>query len=376
MPLKTYPPELTVEMVTAGRRFNSAGGCTIGGSNPVVETTSVLKSVSSRTASGWITPNWRKMKNEGSLLPFTPWSRFELKGRATLATREWCNGSGQRSKWENFYRGGTDVNQGESFFMGKVSMPDLNYFVQQAAASIYSSNFDALTFIAELSQLRRMLTGVGSKLLSLTKGKSPGRIADLWLEGRYGWRTLRYDIDDFVDYLDNVNAERTRYRQAKGLSTNGNWSEYSTSTSSGLTTGISKDLSWNINARGTVVADIEVPGLRFNPLTTGWEVTRLSFVVDWLLNVGQSLEALSFLLLTKRYVAGVGYKVVFDYTVTHSHVSASSGFTVFGNEGVATAAATVVSRSAATVGLKPNLKLRLDPYKVVDLFALVLQRLH
>jgi hypothetical protein len=258
--------------------------------------------------------------------------------------------------------------------MAKVATPDLSYLVQQAAAAIYSRGFDALTFLAELKQLRQMLSGVASKLNNLTRGVSPGRIHNLWLEGRYGWRTLRYDVEDFVEYLGEVNEGRKRFRASRGFDISGSESGYVESTASGLVLGDSTDFSWTGSARGTVIADIDVPELAFNPLTTAWEVARLSFVVDWLLNVGQALEATSFLLLSQRHEQAVGYKIEFDLAFQRRLSGVTGSQIVYGCFADASARASVTKRDPVSVGVLPHLRLRLDTWKIVDLLALILQR--
>jgi len=258
--------------------------------------------------------------------------------------------------------------------MALVDPFDLDYLVQKAAASIYSGGWDAATFLAEIGQLRRMLSGVATKADDLIRGRSPGELHNLWLEGRYGWRTLMYDIRDLHEVLTQSNERRTRYRQAKGLTVAGNWNEYVESTSSGLITGTSSDISWTGNLRGTVVADIDIPDFQFNPITTAWEVTRLSFVVDWLLNVGQALEASSFLLKAKNYKAGAGYKFEFELAQSMSHVGTTGSTVVHGNDGACSGRAEVISRVPMSVSAIPRVNLRLDGWKVLDLLALIRQR--
>lgn len=385
MPIRVYPSEIVRTYATASRRVFT-GQCTTSTSSSVAETVSGLQEVKVRTATGWDLPGWRKMKNAGAILPFTSWERFTLDGRAELAHREWCvSPTGFRNRWENFYRGCDFVDQSASALMGYVDPYDLEYLVQQAAASIYSSGWDAATFIAEISQLRRMLTGINKSLEKLLDLFDPRRTkgsidqlqsaANLWLQGRYGWRTLKYDIQDLYEVLSSANERRTRYRQAKGFTVSGSWTDYATSTSSGIVQGVSSDISWTGNLRGTVVADIDVPDFQFNPVTTAWEVTKLSFVVDWLLNVGQALEASSFLLKAKAYQAGGGLKFDFELERTFSLVSTTGTTVCHANDGRATGSAKVIKRIPMSVSAIPRIKLRMDEYKVIDSLALILQRL-
>jgi hypothetical protein len=258
--------------------------------------------------------------------------------------------------------------------MGLVGPYDLEYYVQKAAAAIYSSGWDAATFIAEIGQLRKMLSNVGKKIDNLSQGRSPGELYDLWLEGRYGWRTLMYDIKDLHEVLSRSNERRTRYREAKGFTDGGSYNDYTDGTSNDITVRYSTSVSWTMNLRGTVVADIDIPDFQFNPVTTAWEVTRLSFVVDWLINVGQALEAASFLLKVKAYKACGGVKVDFNLTGDATKLSHGSNLsaTVSGSWN---ATASFIQRVPMAVSASPRMKLRLDEYKVIDLLALVAQRL-
>lgn len=376
MPRREYTPVNNRSYETASLRSFANNGCTTAGSSSITQTSSLLKEVEVRTAVGWDTPGWRKIRNEGGLLPFSGWEKFHLRGSADAGRREWCpSSSGKRSRWENYYPCGSFVDKTAGELMALVDLPDLTYLVQQAAAGIYSSGFDALTFLAEVKQLRRMFSGIVKKLEKLFQGKSPGQIHNLYLEGRYGWRTLMFDIRDFQEYLTSVNEGRSRFRQARGLTISGSWTDYSSSTSSGITMGLSSDVSWSGNCRGTVVADIDVPELQLNPLTTAWEVTRLSFVVDWLINVGQALEAASFLLRATNHTAGVGYKIDFDLDQSWALLGTTGTTICHGCNGHSSGNASVVRRSPSSVGVVPHLKLRLDGWKVLDLLSLLLQRI-
>lgn len=376
MPIKVYPPINDVTTVLATRRLYSSANCVNSGASTTPQTSSNISRIERSNATGWEIPGWRKMKNDGAILPFTKWDRFHLSGSCNPAFREWCGSpTGNRNKWENLYAGGPVIDTTASNLMSLVDPIDLQYFVQKAAASIYSSGWDAGTFLAEIGQLRRMLTGVTKKLQNLSQGRSAGELYNLWLEGRYGWRTLMYDIRDLHGVLSSVNENRTRYRQATGSTVSGAFNDYVESTSSGIIAGTSTDITWSGNLRGTVVADIDIPDFQFNPVTTAWEVTRLSFVVDWLLNVGQALEAVSFLLMTKSYQAGGGYR--FDFQIDYeTHLVGTTGATIcYNHSGSAHASAYVIARVPMSVDALPRIKLRLDEYKIIDLLALVLQRL-
>jgi hypothetical protein len=220
-----------------------------------------------------------------------------------------------------------------------------------------------------------MFAGVVDKLGSLSRGLPPGRAHDLWLEGRYGWRTLTYDIRDLHEVLTKANEHRTRYRESKGFTSSDFVHQTSQTTASGIIGDNVRDISWTVNLRGTVVADIEVPDLRFNPITTAWEVTKLSFVVDWLWNVGQALDAASFLLMAKAYRACAGYKVDIDYTGSTSLAGTTPPVICHSFDIQYAGKATIIERIPSSISVIPQVKLRLDKWKVLDIFSLILQRL-
>jgi hypothetical protein len=379
MPLRVYLPKSEESYVTKTLKRRTTGGCVDSGGSTTQSTDQVLTYYKDSYAVGWDTPGWRKIRNAGGLLPFSKWLKVASFGFSTEGERSWCpNPSATRYWYENFHAHLPELRALAGDADALVDMmgePDLLYLVQKAAAAISSAGFDALTFLVELKQLRRMLSGVGEKLESLTRGKSPGQIHNLWLEGRYGWRTLRYDIDDFVEVLSETNDGRKRWRASKGLEYSGSTSSYSETTSSGIIGGHSSDYSWTVNARGTVIGDIAVPDFQFNPLVTAWEVTRLSFVLDWLLNVGQALEATTFLLLAKGHVSGGGFQADIDLERSSQLVGTTGDTVCHGFQAKANAFVTLVKRDPVDIGRLPHLKLRLDEWKVVDLLSLVLQRI-
>lgn len=378
-----YPTINDTEFVTREYRVQElpSSSCSAAAPSGVISSTEVCTSQRYRAASGVRTPGWKRMMNEGVLLPMTPWDRIEIDARLNVGTRHWCDlGNNQHYAYLPHAWCPNDIALvGDWHFvnwMSYVGELDFQYYVQKAAAAIYSSGWDALTFIAELKQLRRMLSGIGTKLDRLAKGRNPGELHDLWLEGRYGWRTLMYDIRDLHGALAQANARRTRYREAKGFTSSGSWDSGIFTHNSAIIAKWSSSLSWTANLRGTVVADIDIPDFQFNPVTTAWEVTKLSFVLDWLLNVGQALEAASFLLMVKDYRACGGYRVDFDVDGSTWLDGVSSSLIVDAVQtGSYRGTVTIIKRVPTSVSAYPRMKLRLDEFKIIDLLALIRQRL-
>lgn len=356
------------------RRYNLTN-CTAGGGYGITTTNQLAFAASSSWMEGQTISNFRQKVRRGDLLPMTHWKQYRWVSRGSLSTRQYCDGANRLQRWEGKYftvpTGSWLLPSWEELYSHLPAL-DLQYFVQQAAARISSGGWDALTFVAEIGQLRRMLKGILTKMESLSRGASPGKLHDLWLEGRYGWRTLMYDIQDFNQAVSRLKEERTRYSEKAGLTTSLPVSE---STSFGNPT-ISEELTGEIRVsqRGCVVADIEVPVFQISPFRTAWEVTRLSFVVDWLINVGQALDSLSFLLNAKRYVASGGFRVDFNLLANWSAVP-TLGFSSYVQTGSWSAEGHIEQRLPMTVSSLPRLKLRLDEWKIIDLISLIRQRL-
>jgi hypothetical protein len=385
MPSYTYPENNSVRTVNDEFRSYTVGSCAMTGS-PGVTNLTLVESFEHSSATGYRIPGWRKLRNTGKLVPMTPWESYHVQGLCALGQREWCTNGGFKRKHMAYYSGASNPSPWslndrwkKDYLLTLVDQPDLEYVVQKAAARIYSSGWDAGTFLAEIGQLRRMFIGIVKKLDRLSrKRKGPGRIKDLgkpedlWLEGRYGWRTLGYDINDFLEVLSRHNERRKRMRESAGYSYTGTHTDTANSTSDGITRNVTTDFTWVANARGVVIADIDVPDFQFNLLTTAWEVTRLSFVVDWLLNVGQALEATSFLLKVKDYKACGGYRIDFSISGTESLVSKGSNISA-STSGSWNGTARYIKRLPMTVGIVPHIKLRLDTWKVLDLLSLLRQ---
>lgn len=348
--------------------------------NPVVHTTyDYISHYSIHNMEGRTTPGWQKMRNAGAILPMTVFKQFQYESFVDSGERDYYQTVNNRRWWWS------DLHFGSGDWWGRtpaglpeddiVTTSDLEYLVQQAAGTIASSGWDALTFIAELKQLRRMFSGVVSKLDNLSRGLSPGKAYDLWLEGRYGWRVLTYDVRDLHNALVTFRDKRTRYNQRVGNTFNRVISSTSTDSDSISTQQVSEDISIIANLRGTVVADVDVPKIQFNPVVTAWEVTRLSFVVDWLLNVGQALNAASFLYLAKDYQACGGFRLNIEAEGTTAWQSDSSGYATNSCYGSYRGVGYYEERVPLEVSILPRLRLRMTVWKAVDLLALIAQRL-
>jgi hypothetical protein len=258
--------------------------------------------------------------------------------------------------------------------------------VQEAAAAIYSSGYDALTALAELTEVRKLFANAAKMLLSLRIPRGFSRISTFektmkgrsneWLEFRYGWRTFVYDLLAINNTIKTWNDKaRDRYSESKysvnlhNYSTVLQVSDYFYQADD-LVTDIGK-----IRHIGSVTADIMVPKLQFNPFNTAWELVPLSFVVDWFVSIGKMLSAMSFLTFQTQYSASAGVAVEIQRDVTRSITGGQNGWTSGGHTGTSTSKSEYVVRNPCRVPITPHFKLNLDGLKITDLLALVVQRI-
>jgi hypothetical protein len=217
-----------------------------------------------------------------------------------------------------------------------------------------------------------MFRGIVQSLLNLIRH---GNLTNSWLQYRYGWRTLYMDMVQLSKVISDLDSDRKRYIERVGgnfttsLSSINTW-DYVSSTGS-----YTVDTEIEIGLRGIVAADIEPPSFQFNPVVTAWELTKFSFIIDWIIQVGQWINAMSFLALQTKYYAASSLSI----DVTRS--STVIGFTPKTDWGVDAATtdfstrAQLLVRSPTAVPIRFTTGLNLNELKVIDLIALIRQAL-
>lgn len=132
---------------------------------------------------------------------------------------------------------------------------------------------------------------------------------EAWLLYRYGIMPLVYTIDDALTLLNKTNEElfetaKSRIKEEREIN------EF-LGTIGGQGDGLSAELwiSGTITrvARTMVKSRYNIPQLKrkriaLNPVNTLWELTTLSFVVDWLVHVGDVINALTPTCFEKRVI--------------------------------------------------------------------------
>lgn len=171
--------------------------------------------------------------------------------------------------------------------------------VTTAVAELNSGTWDLLTELGEARETISWLLSLFREGLLLVRdfkreakrirsqpGKAVGVIADelasLWLQFRYAFSPLGYSINDALTYFQ---GEFTPYETVRKGSNHTVTLEHS---------GVSFDINFRdrVFGRYRLQPDWTLDDLGFNPLATAWELTPLSFVVDWILNIGDLLTAI------------------------------------------------------------------------------------
>jgi hypothetical protein len=246
-------------------------------------------------------------------------------------------------------------------------------YAQAAIVKLFQGGWDALTFLAEFPKLVSMFRGATLRLLNLLRSTDPRVWASAWLEGRYGWRLLWYDIRDIMGLLEDLIAlEHEFYKATFGRSTSF-YSKEQRWTASDQFWSCSWDtvVQGTVGIRGTATTKLRPEGISVSFLKTGWELVPFSFIIDWFIQVGQAIDALSALSVDFDYVCGVGHHAElivhgeFNHTFNNGYHGSASG----SSEGYYRH----TQRKPVVPTAIPQLAWNISDFKVMDLIALMIQ---
>jgi hypothetical protein len=211
------------------------------------------------------------------------------------------------------------------------------------------------------------------------------RLASAWLEYRYAWRTLWFDIVSFSEALED-NRRKAGQSFSERVGTNLSFNEDFTDpyTSYAFIGEMVTSRSWECGVRGGVsgLLSSDQPNYGANPLTTAWELVQFSFVVDWFISVGTYLETLSIsdVALQAQYYQGT--QITFKETKTLVVEPAPPLWngddvtTVTGSETLNQLREfTLKTRTPCGLPSSPLMQNRLDFPKVLDLAAIMTKML-
>ena len=339
------------------------------------------ESQSIRRYRGYDTPHFRKRVKDGELVPPTHWHQVSIIGNSIGTLDAVVSTDGV-----NFYHSWCPGNYcAQKAWM--ISVDDLEtlspalptYLVTSAAASIMSSSFDALTFAAELREASEMFWQAWKNLQKLSRrGMVPPRwrrFTSAWLAQRYGWMPFIRDIKSIINLVRSMTTARaSRHKgHARGQTSHSVSRIVEDSECAYWRNQTIVSDSVEVALSGCVVADIAVPTLTINPIQTGWELIPFSFVIDWFVNVGKTITALSVLNSSTNIVSACGYRLTLERFMerkSYPHPPYWKSGTLH-EVGKCTGSLTV--RSPCSIPIFPQFDMRINPTRITDAVCLILQ---
>jgi hypothetical protein len=350
-------------------------------------------------------PGFFKAEREGTLKPVSP--MFRLKEDYLITP-----GSGVidvSNQWGHRYQHRVQGYFRPQGFEWDPPLPAVDppyaHVLQEALSRAQTDAWDALTFAAEFRKTTEMVIGlrsraeklydtfasrVAAKVKRTTKGVDISKIiSEVWLEMRYGWRPLLFDIADINEAIrrlqmgvedplqrayasdSSMSSDSRTFTEKRMLIGAANADFNSCSCSVRSTTSVEYKLhasvGLQVTTRETTLAD---------PVVTAWELVPFSFILDWFITIGDMLAAFS------PFATGqLRYSTISIETVQRQNSSflvvPDPGIAVFENSmSPCVSERTVTTYSRRLENPTPTLafKVNLDAFKILDLVALWLAR--
>lgn len=182
--------------------------------------------------------------------------------------------------------------------------------VTECLAKANSGTYDVLTEVAELPETLRYLFGLIRSAIGIVKNFKQKmaelkkrwarenwperRVADatasLWLQWRYAIGPILYSIEDIKKTLEQMGRVFAKFKARQVIDVS--MPDQGDYKFSGSATADHRCLiKRSYSPENLIESLIDVLGL--NPIATAWELTTLSFVVDWFVNIGDLITAIS-----------------------------------------------------------------------------------
>lgn len=259
-------------------------------------------------------PDFFKKKKSGEILPTNVLSVSEELISPQNSLQSCCQyivGVPYRNS-NGLWSTGTSVSQ-SSFLATPIKGNPYGYTQAEendakvlAKARLHSQGMDYLTSAAELHKTVAMLTGLKRRLLDAVAGlaravrrvirqrklritsfKELYALAEsVWLEYRFGWRILYYDLQSLYEFATETAEKKFivgRYRDKT------QFERIVTSTKFGLEIDY---VTREIQAGYPAVVDTSFLGFA-NPMNTAWDLTPFSLVLDWFFDIQSQVLALT-----------------------------------------------------------------------------------
>lgn len=177
--------------------------------------------------------------------------------------------------------------------------------IKEALAAGKRFTFDALTWAAELNRTVQLFMQTFERLLYTGKtlmrkarkySRSPSeawkKFSELWLEWRYGWRLLIFDVQNLLDAL-----KKGKFARNRGWAENVEQSSFTVQyhKSGGIEFDASALFEIHHTVRAGSLFEVSIDGLDIggNSTITSWEKIPFSFVLDWFIDIGTAIIAVT-----------------------------------------------------------------------------------
>lgn len=269
--------------------------------------------------------------------------------------------------------------------------------VQAAHANVDVSSMLAGATLAESRKTIDSFVSIGGRLMTIVRDARrlnikglqrqlrPSELADRYMELRYAVRPVIYDANGLVHAMSQNRAYDRFTARGSGSAT------YKTEDTIedvevawGVLADVKRTLQYTVSARAGVLTHVEYSNTNVFGVDqlaeTAWELMPFSFIVDWFVNVGQSIAAASPNSGVTQLASWVTTKesIVMTNTIVGSYAPADPYWdrTCSGLfSGVDKREELVLSRSKdPQVSYWPQVNVRLDTFKVLDL-GIILSRM-
>lgn len=276
----------------------------------------------SSTMKDEVTPGYFKKARRADYLPVNPMTSTKrtLEAMGNISMVRWWNSN--NDSWHGQFSGNLAVMHGrqEGYFpptSGFPSAPPWQPLLQKALADARTEGWDILTFLAEFRKTAAMVRTaeassshraklIYDRVLRYRRTSVPDLVrvfSEMWLEYRYGWRVMMYDLQDANEALRGLHTKGTKIirRTSSDTAVINTTSEKNSSqlrTDSSSIGGLFRQAiliqdERSIKVRAGVAVELGLDGSPFmaNPIVTAYELVPYSFVVDWFFNIGEAVSA-------------------------------------------------------------------------------------
>lgn len=303
-----------------------------GGAVPSPSTISTIKVgfAGTKTITDIEIPNFRAFRRKcRGKLPINPVTISTIEEEVTPVYGEWTTklNTCTASPWTTRVYGPYDDATTRTYLEPPPVLEEVvDYLCNAAVEKARSATIDVLTTLIELKDVRRTYEGClraiehGFRNVKTASRKDVYLLAGHWLNLRYGILPSVYAMQDallaYQGRRDTLVDGHTFQGQTLSLSETDSGGEaqsgrYASWVHTRLLTGTRK-------YRGMAYGCADLFALEggFDPLQTAWELLPLSFVIDWFVQVGTWLAAVSPLTMTDVYASGVSIKTEYMCTNT------------------------------------------------------------